>query len=89
MRIAEQLNNDSLGCASKRQTGGNLPPNHAEAANWLRHAAEAGHKGAARSLGLLYFAGAGVPHDSEQGLQWFRISAAGGDEQARAGSVAG
>jgi TPR repeat protein len=33
---------------------------------------------------LLYFAGAGVPHDPEQGMQWFRISASAGDGARRA-----
>jgi len=41
--------------------GGNLPPNYAEAAMWFRRASEAGHKGAARALGMLYLTGAGVP----------------------------
>src|SRR5207244_5120424 len=63
--------------------GGNLPLNHADAAGRFRRAAEVGHKGAARSLGLLYFAGSGVPYEPEQGMQWFRISAAAGDGPAR------
>ena len=40
--------------------GGNLPPNYAEAAMWFRRAAEAGHTGAARALGMLHLTGAGV-----------------------------
>ena len=46
--------------------GGALPPNYAEAAMWFRRAAEAGHRTAARALGMLYLTGAGVGRDSEE-----------------------
>ncbi len=39
-------------------------------------AAEAGHAGAQRDLGLLYFKGAGVPQDDVQAHKWFNIAAA-------------
>ena len=64
--------------------GGKLPPNYAEAAMWFRRAAEAGHRGAARALGMLHLTGAGVPRDSEEAARWFRVSAEAGDGE-RAG----
>jgi TPR repeat protein len=64
--------------------GAALPPNHAEAAIWYRRAAEAGHRTAARALGLLYLTGAGVARDPDEAARWLRISAQAGDLQARA-----
>ena len=61
-----------------------LPSNHAEAAIWYRRAAEAGHRKAARALGLLYLTGAGVARDGDEAAHWLRISAEAGDLQARA-----
>ena len=61
--------------------GGELPPNHAEAAMWFRIAAEAGHRMAARALGMLHLTGAGVPRDPTEAARWFRVSAEAGDTQ--------
>ena len=63
--------------------GGDLPPNHAEAAMWFRRAADAGHKTAARTLGVLHLTGAGVPRDPVEAARWFRVSAEAGDVQSR------
>ena len=61
------------------QSGGPLPPNYAEAANWYRRAAEAGSTAAARALGSLYLTGAGVAQDNEESARWLRVSAEAGD----------
>ena len=45
---------------------------------WFRRAAEAGHQGAARALGLLHLTGAGVAARPEEAARWFRVSARGG-----------
>lgn len=42
-----------------------------EAARWLRVAAEAGDKPAARMLGSLYAGGYGVARDADKSLEWF------------------
>ncbi|OYV25433.1 MAG: hypothetical protein B7X08_05585, partial [Acidocella sp. 20-63-7] len=66
------------------QSGGDLPPNYAEAANWFRLAAEAGHREAARTLGMLYNTGLGVPQNPDEAAIWFRRAAEAGDNVAQA-----
>ena len=63
---------------------GNLPPNYAEAAIWFRLAAEAGNRNAARTLGMFYLTGAGVPRDPDEAAIWFRRAAEAGDPVAKA-----
>jgi uncharacterized protein len=62
---------------------GELPPNYAEAAMWLRRAAQAGHA-AARTLGRILLMGKDVPRDVGEAAHWLREAALGGDETARA-----
>ncbi|HUW80999.1 MAG TPA: tetratricopeptide repeat protein [Acidocella sp.] len=64
-------------------TDGDLPPSYAEAAGWFRIAAEGGHSDAARSLGMLYLTGAGVPRDPDEAAIWFRRAAEAGDPAAQ------
>ena len=62
---------------------GDLPPNHAEAAVWFLHAAEAGHAGAARCLGRAYLFGKGVRQDAGLAADWLRAAIQGGEEMAQ------
>jgi uncharacterized protein len=50
-----------------------------EAANWLRSAAEAGHKGAAAALGELHLAGHGVARNPVEAARWLEM----GDTESR------
>lgn len=50
-----------------------------EAANWLRSAAQAGHKGAAAALGELHLVGRGVERNAEEAARWLEI----GDTESR------
>jgi TPR repeat protein len=52
-----------------------LKKDYAEAANWYRKSAEQGNIYAQASLGILYHAGKGLPHDDVQAEMWFTISA--------------
>lgn len=58
-------------------------PDFAEAANWYRRAAEAGHQAAARALASLYLTGNGVAEDVEEGARWLRASANAGNQDAQ------
>ena len=56
--------------------------NFAEAAKWLRLAAEQGRVAAQDSLGGLYVSGRGVPKDYVVAYMWFSLSAAQGDHDS-------
>lgn len=51
---------------------------YAEAAKWLRMAAERGHGGAQNNLGYLYHHGLGLPQNDEEAFRWYRKAADGG-----------
>jgi TPR repeat protein len=54
---------------------GGLKKDYAEAASWYRKSADQGNVYAQASLGILYHAGKGLPHDDVQAEMWFTISA--------------
>lgn len=51
---------------------------YAEAAKWLRMAAERGHGGARNNLGYLYQHGLGLPQNDEEAFRWYKKAAEGG-----------
>ncbi|MEC9368384.1 MAG: tetratricopeptide repeat protein [Pseudomonadota bacterium] len=55
---------------------------HAEALRRFREAADKGHAGAMRSLGLKYARGEGVAKDDVEAVRWFRKAAEKGDTGA-------
>jgi TPR repeat protein len=55
----------------------------AEAANWLRLAAEEGHVGAQYILGIMHENGEGVIQDNTEAANWFRKAAEQGDVEAQ------
>lgn len=57
-------------------------PDYAEAAKWIRKAAEMGDPQAKKLLGLLYWTGRGVPKDVNEAVNWFREAAEAGDAEA-------
>ncbi|MER9581979.1 tetratricopeptide repeat protein [Mesorhizobium sp. M0276] len=59
------------------------PPDFAEAANWYRRAAEAGHQSAARAIASLYLTGNGVAKDDKEGTRWLRVAANSGNQGAQ------
>ncbi|WP_136620625.1 MULTISPECIES: tetratricopeptide repeat protein [Mesorhizobium] len=59
------------------------PPDFAEAANWYRRAAEAGHQPAARAIASLYLTGNGVAKDDKEGMRWLRVAANSGNQEAQ------
>ena len=60
--------------------GDGAPRDPAEAARWLRLAAERGHAAAQTELGLLY--ADGVERDADEAAHWLKRAASGGDEVA-------
>ena len=50
-----------------------------EAVKWFRKAAEQGHAGGQRSLGICYAYGEGVVEDKEEAVKWYRKAAEQGD----------
>jgi uncharacterized protein len=60
-----------------------LKKDYAEAANWYRKSADQGNVYAQASLGILYHAGKGLPHDDVQAEMWFTVSAAHASENDR------
>jgi hypothetical protein len=50
--------------------------NQTEAKKWYRRAANQGHNRTLAALGLVYFAGKGVPPDYVQAQMWFDLAAA-------------
>lgn len=52
-----------------------LKKDYAMAASWYRKSADQGNVWAEASLGILYHAGKGLPHDDVQAEMWFTISA--------------
>jgi len=55
----------------------------AEAAYWLKQAADRGHRSAQFWLGNLYMQGAGVPQDFDRMIKWWRQAAEQGDASAQ------
>ena len=55
----------------------------ADAARWLRRAAEQGHAGAQSVLGWMYMAGKGVPRDDAAAARWLQPGAAAGNTAAQ------
>ncbi len=73
---------------TRRQVSGNcttlqgVPQNDAEAAKWLRLAADQGLASAQCNLGVIYAKGQGVPEDYVLAYVWFNLSAAQGIKEA-------
>jgi len=63
--------------------GFGLPMAPAEAAKWIRAAADQGHARGQYALGALYLAGDGVPKDASEAIKWFRLAAEQGDASAQ------
>ena len=55
----------------------------AEAARWYRLAADQGHAGAQHNLGVMYANGEGVLQDNVTAHMWFNIASANGAEDGR------
>jgi TPR repeat protein len=63
--------------------GLDVPQDYAEAAKWLRRAADRGDAQAQHELGLMYIKGKGVPRDDAEAMQWFHKAADQGDPNAQ------
>jgi TPR repeat protein len=63
--------------------GQGVPRDYAQAALWLRKAAEQGEAEAQDALGVLYGNGQGVPQDYAQAALWFRKAAEQGNANAQ------
>jgi TPR repeat protein len=59
-----------------------VPKDHAQAARWLRRAANRGNAGAQLSLGLKNGVGEGVSQDYVLAYMWFNLAAANGNDLA-------
>ena len=55
--------------------GEGVAEDDAEAARWLRLAADQGHAGAQYNLGVMYASGRGVPEDDAEAVRWLRLAA--------------
>ena len=62
--------------------GRGCPENPGLAADWYTKAANAGHIGAATSLGISLLYGDGVPRDIERARRYLEMGADAGDEEA-------
>jgi TPR repeat protein len=65
------------------QTGQGVPQDYAQAAAWIREAAEQGNAVAQNFLGFLYSTGQGVPQNYAEAAIWFRKAAAQGHASAQ------
>ena len=63
--------------------GEGVPEDDAEAARWLRLAADQGLAAAQQNLGLMYANGEGVLQDNVTAHMWFNIAGANGSEFGR------
>jgi TPR repeat protein len=68
--------------ASFYAKGEGIPQDFAEAAKWLRRAADQGNGRAAFYLGVYNHRGQGVPQDDSQAVLWYTKAAAHGDAEA-------
>ena len=62
--------------------GDRVPRDHAEAAKWLRRAAENGHSAAQVELAMLHSDGLGVERDDAAAASWLKKASAQGHELA-------
>jgi TPR repeat protein len=76
--VAAQRN---LGVMYDRGVG--VPRDPAQAADWLRRAAEAGNRDAAYQLGAMYENGRGVAEDDARAVAWYSKAALLGDREAQ------
>lgn len=74
---------DEVRLARRFEQGNGLPRDPAQAAYWLRKAADHGDPEAQNELGYLYFRGEGVERDPEQSARWFMRAVGGGSQQAK------
>ena len=58
------------------QAGHGVPQDYAQAAKWIRLAADQANAWAQGMLGIMYQAGDGVPQDYVEAHKWFNLSAA-------------
>lgn len=65
------------------QLGRSVARSDAEAAKWIRKAADQGHVLAEMSLANMYFQGEGVPRDDNEGMRWMRKAADHRDAMAQ------
>jgi TPR repeat protein len=63
--------------------GWGVPQDYAEAAQWLRKAADQGYARAEAGLGTIYYEGHGVPQDYVQAAVWYRKAADQGYAKAQ------
>jgi len=56
-----------------------MEKNIEEAVNWYKLAAEAGHIGAQRRLGVIHYLGRGVEKNTKEAIKWFTMAADQGD----------
>ncbi len=68
--------------ALRHSRGEGVPQDLAEAAKWYRLAAEAGHAGAQKNLGVFYATGQGVSKDEVEAQKWLKRAAAQGQAGA-------
>ena len=62
---------------------GVVPQDYVEAFKWFRKAAELEHVDAQFILGVMYFAGQGVPVDTVEAVKWVRMAAEQGNVDAQ------
>jgi TPR repeat protein len=60
-----------------------LPQDYAEAAKWLRKAADQGESLAQDDLGAMYYNGWGVPQDYAEAAKWYHQAADRGSPAAQ------
>ena len=63
--------------------GDGVPRSDAEAARWLRLAADQGHAKAQNMLGILYQEGEGLPQDYAEAAKWYSLAAEHGNAYAQ------
>jgi len=63
--------------------GETVPQDYAEAARWLRLAANQGHAAAQSTLAYCYANGLGIPQDHAEARQWYHLAADNGDDDAQ------
>ena len=64
-------------------SGHGVPEDEAEAANWVRKAADHGYANAQMMLGTMYGTGHGVPQDHAAAMKWYRKAADQGNAGAQ------
>ena len=70
-------------CPSGAKEFDGVAQDHAEAARWVRKAAEQGFAWAQNALGMMYSSGEGVPRSDYEATRYYRMAAEQGDSSAQ------